>query len=136
VVVYILDIPTNDKLKSSMLDSFIFDQVKQKLNVLCRLLKTMRIKYKLVTSLDEGAKVVIPTCSITYDDPNSLFKTFSGIIIVDNFYNIYKNEEDKELNFFKLSIYQLSENSDVKISEILDQRYGFLKLIINKIINQ
>lgn len=129
VILYIIDIAEgNDKIKS--LDEFIFDQIKQKLNVLCRLLKIMKINFKLVTSLDENAKIVIPTCSITYNNPNDLLKSFSGIIIVDNYYNIYRHEEEKELNFFKLSIIQLSKNPEIKISEIIHQKYGFLKLII------
>ena len=128
-IIYIIDIAEgNDKIES--LDNFIFEEVKQKLNVLCRLLKLMRIKFELVTSLNEESKIVIPTCSITYNNPNELFKNFKGLIIVDNYYNIYKHEEDKELNFFKLSIIQLSKNSEIKISEIINQKYGFLKLIV------
>lgn len=129
VILYIIDVAEgNDKIKS--LDEFIFEQIKQKLNVLCRLLKIMKINFKLVTSLDENAKIVIPTCSITYNNPNDLLKSFSGIIIVDNYCNIYRHEEDKELNFFKLSIIQLSKNPEIKISEIIQQKYGFLKLIV------
>lgn len=128
-ILYVIDIAEgNDKIKS--LDEFIIEQIKQKLNVLCRLLKIMKINFKLVTSLDENAKIVIPTCSITYNNPNDLLKSFSGIIIVDNYYNIYRHEEDKELNFFRLSIVQLSKNPEIKISEIVNQKYGFLKLIV------
>lgn len=128
-IIYILNVANEDQ-KIHPLDDFIYEEVRQKLNVLCRLLKIMRVNFKLVTSLDQNMKIVIPTCSITYNNPNELFKNFNGIMIVDNFYNIYTREEDKELNYFKLSIIQLSKNSEIKISEITDQKYGFLKLII------
>lgn len=128
-IIYILNVADEDK-KIHPLDDFIYEEVRQKLNVLCRLLKIMRINFKLVTSLDQNMKIVIPTCSITYNNPNELFNNFNGIMIVDNFYNIYAHDEDKELNFFKLSVIQLSKNSEIKISEIIDQKYGFLKLII------
>lgn len=129
ITVYIINVAEGND-KSTSLDDFIIDEVKQKLNVLCRLLKLMRIKFELVTSLNKDSKIVIPTCSITYNNPNELLKSFSGIMIIDNYYNIYKHEEDKELNFFKLSITQLSKNPEIKIPEIMDQKYGFLKLII------
>lgn len=128
-VIHILNVAEGND-KSELLDEFIFEEVKRKLNVLCRLLKLMRVKFELVTSLNKDSKIVIPTCSITYNNPNELFKNFNGIMIVDNYYNIYKHEEDKELNFFKLSIIQLSKNPEIKVSEIIDQKYGFLKLII------
>lgn len=126
-IIYILNVADEDK-KIHPLDDFIYEEVRQKLNVLCRLLKIMRVNFKLVTSLDQNMKIVIPTCSITYNNPNELFNNFNGIMIADNFYNIYTHEEDKELNFFKLSVIQLSKNSEIKISEIIDQKYGFLKL--------
>ena len=129
VVVYILNIP-DDKI--SPLDDFIVNEIKQKLSVLCRLLGLMNIKYQLVTSINDDAKIVIPTASITYKNPNELFKSFSGILVVDNYYNIYKREEDIELNIFKLSIMQLYKNTEIHISEILNQKYGFLKFINNE----
>lgn len=129
VVVYVLNI-SDDKI--SPLDDFIVNEIKQKLSVLCRLLGLMNIKYQLVTSINDDAKIVIPTASITYKNPNELFKSFSGILVVDNYYNIYKRTEDIELNMFKLSIIQLYKNTEINISEILNQKYGFLEFINNE----
>lgn len=129
VTVYILNVP-DDKI--SPLDDFIVDEIKKKLSVLCRLLGLMNIKYQLVTSINNDAKIVIPTASITYKNPNKLFTSFSGILIVDNYYNIYNREEDIELNTFKLSIIQLYKNTEINISEILNQKYGFLKFVNNE----
>ena len=127
VVVDILDFPKNDEEKSNV-DEFISNEIHNKLNVLCRLLSHMNIQFKLTTSIDANSKIVIPTASIMYKQPDELFKSFNGIMVADNYYNIYLNEFEKELNFFKLSVIQLSKNSEISISEILNQSYGFLKL--------
>lgn len=138
-VVYILDFPKNEEDKANI-DEFIIDEIKSKLNVLCRLLTHMNIKYELISpststssttaaTINSQINIVIPTCSIAYKQPNSLFQSFSGIIVADNYYNIYINDYEKELNFFKLSIIQLCKNTETNITEILNQNYGFLKLI-------
>ena len=122
LTLYILDINSNINI-----DEFIVNIVKNKINVLCRLLNVMNIKYELIDNIKSSYDLVIPTGSITYNDPTEMFKNFNGILIADDLYNIYQSEEQKELNFFKLSILQLSKNGSISIDEILNQRYGFLK---------
>lgn len=128
MVVYILAPPSSPNDECSNIDEFIRDEIESKLNVLCRLLSHMNITYKLTTTITSDMKLVIPTCSIAYKHPDELFKSFTGIMVADNYYNIYLNDYEKELNFFKLSIIQLSKNTEITIPEILKQTYGFLKL--------
>ena len=127
---------SNDVVNSNV-DQFIINEIKVKINVLVRLLSIMTIKYKLIsssalsqTNMSE-IKILIPTGSITYSNPNAILDSFSGIMIVDNYFNIYNNEMDIELNFFKLSIYQLSKNTDITTESIINQKYGFLKFTSN-----
>ena len=127
---------SNDVVNSNV-DQFIINEIKAKINVLVRLLSIMTIKYKLISSSTlsqtnmSEIKILIPTGSITYSNPNSILDSFSGIMIVDNYFNIYNNEMDIELNFFKLSIYQLSKNTDITTESIINQKYGFLKFTSN-----
>ena len=125
IEVQILDFATDDKAN---VDEYIINELRKRLSVLTHIFTYMRIPFKLTTSINPNAKLVFPTCSITYTEPNKLFNSFSGIMAVDDFYNIYVNEYEKELNFFKLSILQLSKNSEISIPDILQQKYGFLKL--------
>lgn len=122
LTLYILDVNSNNNI-----DDFIVNIVKNKINVLCRLLDVMNIKYELINKIQSSYDLVIPTGSITYNEPTEMFKNFNGILIADDLYNIYQSEEQKELNFFKLSILQLSKNGSITIDEILNQQYGFLK---------
>ena len=129
--IYILDIAEGEN-RISPLDDFIIDEIRNKLNVLCRLLSSMRIKYKLVNKLDENAKLVIPTGSITYENPNLILNSNSShsthLLVADGFYNIYTQDDETEFNFLKLSIFQLTKNKEITMSEILNQRYGLIKL--------
>lgn len=147
--IYILDIAEGEN-RISPLDDFIIDEIRNKLNVLCRLLSSMRIKYKLVSELDENAKLVIPTGSITYENPNLILNPNgsngnsnlnnstsshsshsshpSYLLVADDFYNIYTQDDETEFNFLKLSIFQLTKNKEITMSEILNQRYGLIKL--------
>lgn len=128
ITVYIIDFPKNEE-DGANVDEFIKDEIRSKLNVLCRILTHMNIQYELINSpVNPDSKIVIPTSSIMYKEPNELFKSFTGIMVADNYYNIYLNEYERELNFFKLSIIQLSKNTEITIPEILKQTYGFLKL--------
>lgn len=127
---------SNDVVNSNV-DQFIINEIKAKINVLVRLLSIMTIKYKLISSSTlsqtnmSEIKILIPTGSITYPNPNAILDSFSGIMIVDNYFNIYNNEMDIELNFFKLSIHQLSKNIDITTESIINQKYGFLKFTSN-----
>lgn len=131
-----VDVNSNDDVNSNV-DQFIINEIKAKINVLVRLLSIMTIKYKLISSSTlsqtnmSEIKILIPTGSITYSNPNAILDSFSGIMIVDNYFNIYNNEMDIELNFFKLSIYQLSKNTDITTESIINQKYGFLKFTSN-----
>lgn len=139
--IYILDIAEGEN-RISPLDDFIIDEIRNKLNVLCRLLSSMRIKYKLVNKLDENAKLIIPTGSITYENPNLILNSNSSnsnshsshsshsshLLVADDFYNIYTQDDETEFNFLKLSIFQLTKNKEITMSEILNQRYGLIKL--------
>ena len=128
---YILDVAPDDKL-CSPLDDFIITNIRAKINILTRMLKLMSINFTLIkSSIPSDAKIVIPTGSITYKNPNELFASFNGFMIADNYNNFFINESDNELNYFKLSVFQLSKNPDISISEILQQQYGFLKFKTN-----
>lgn len=136
--IYILDIAEGEN-RINPLDDFIIDEIRNKLNVLCRLLSSMRIKYKLVNKLDKNAKLIIPTGSITYENPNLILNSNSNsnsndvstplhLLVADDFYNIYTQDDEIEFNFLKLSIFQLTKNKEITMSEILNQRYGLIKL--------
>ena len=122
--IHIIDI-SDDTAQS--LSEFIIEEVKDRISVLCRLFDIMNIKYELIKSVPNDSKILIPTGSITYKNPNSLLTNFKGLMLIDDFYNIYENENENELNYFKLTILQLTKNVDITIPELLSQQYGFLK---------
>lgn len=109
-----------------IIDEFI-SAVNQKVSVLHRILTLYGITYTDTTSISPDMKVVFPTASITYKDPTSMFSSFKGIVIPDDFNNICFTDKDVTLNTIILHIESIrASNLDEKT--LLTKTYGMLEM--------
>lgn len=134
--VHILDIPEEcgNKPPSSEIsvrNENITRIVKFKLNVLKTMLRMSGIRYETITQDTpmKDVKILIPTASILYKDPDEMMKEFNGLMIPDGLLNIYTSEQNREVCRFKLSVLLLKIDQDSTVEELLNQQYGFIRMI-------
>ena len=136
--------PPTDDYKSNIINELINNKMAIKFNVLCQLLNFKMFKFQilnnhtyeeLLKNVENYKRILIfPTCSILYSEPNKLVDGFLSVpltkatIVNDGYYNIYSTDADLEFNLFRLSVVELFNDPTLDINELLNKKYGMLKI--------
>lgn len=112
-----------------IIDEFLVE-LNQKISVLHRFLDIYSIPYEDITSIPTTTgkgKIIVPTASITYENPSDMFSSFKGLVIPDDYNNICFTDNDVALNNIILRIESMRKSPQPP-STLLAKTYGLLRL--------
>lgn len=130
--VYVLDIASDvgERLSDEMLDD-----IRDKINVLNRMLKMFGVKCECVQNIDVGMKVVFTTGSVTYVEPTKMFNGWVGCIVLDDYDNtsVGCDKDQLSVNNMILHIKDVLDGDADEIERSVNvRRFGMLCVNFNR----
>lgn len=104
----------------------LLDRIRHKLSIVQQWLSSRNIPYTLISDTSfSNYSIIIPTCALTHSDLD--LKTFKGLVIPDDFWNICFTDEDKYINEIMLRVETMSY-SNIPEDELYRWQFPMLHL--------